>query len=115
MEDTQTTEPEFKGQFFDTLTRSNSKIKKDRAISIAEDVMTLYKREIEDMEIEKKRLIRERANMLDLSPTDTTSLVLASDFNSKTFIAKDLEIGVKLRNLDIRLDIAKASFKNLFE
>jgi len=103
-----------KGEFFDSLTRNNKKIRSDRAISIAEDAQLLYKRKIEDMEMQIKRLRRERSNMLDLSPTDANSLVLASDFDSESFVEKDIEIGVKLRNLEIKLDIAVERYSVLF-
>jgi hypothetical protein len=52
--------------------------------------------------------------MIDLSPANSTSLVLASDFDSKQFISKDIEIGVKIRNLEIKLEIATARYKELF-
>ena len=102
------------GAFLATLTRNNSKIRADRALAISEDAQTIYKREIEDMQMELKRLGRERVNMLDLSPTDATSLKLASDFNAKEFVSKDIEIGVKMRNLTIKLEIAQSSYTNLF-
>lgn len=102
------------GAFLATLTRNNKQIRSDRALAISEDAQTLYKRQIEDMQMELKRLTRERSNMLDLSPTDSTSLKLASDFNAQDFVTKDIEIGVKMRNLVIKLEIAQESYKNLF-
>jgi len=103
-----------KGAFYVNLDRNNKTIKKDRAIAIAEDAQMIYKRELEDMEMGIKRLIRERANMLDLSPSNTDSLVLASDFDAKAFVTKDIELGVKLRNLEIKLEIAKQQYEYLF-
>ena len=108
-------EPELTGKFFNTLTRPNSKIRKDRAISIVEIAQLKYKRKIEDMEQEVKDLKRDQNNMLDLSPRDANSLVLASDFDVDSFVAKHIEIGVKLRNLAIKLEVAKSGYKNLFE
>lgn len=107
-------EVEFQGEFFKSLNRNNRSIKKDRAVAITEDVQTYYKREVEDMRLEMKRLVRERNNMLDLSPADKNSLILASDFNAKEFVNKDIEIGLKLRNLKIKLEVAEASYNNLF-
>ena len=52
--------------------------------------------------------------MLDLSPTDALSLVLASDFDSKAYVEKDIELGVKIRNAKIKLEIAKQRFNYLF-
>lgn len=112
MDTTNTTPPA--GAFLGTLTRNNKQIRADRALAITEDAQTLYKRQIEDMQMELKRLGRERVNMLDLSPTDATSLKLASDFNAQDFVTKDIEIGVRMRNLNIKLDIAQESYANLF-
>lgn len=102
------------GAFVDSLKRNNAKIREDRAISIAEDAQIIYKREVEDLEIQIKRLRRERDSMLDLSPTTADSLVLATDFNSKDFVAKDIAIGVQIRNLEIKLEIARERYNYLF-
>jgi hypothetical protein len=102
------------GAFVESLQRNNKQIRNDRAIAITEDAEMIYKRTIEDMEIEVKRLKRERESLLDLSPTSADSLVLASDFSSKNFVEKDVEIGLKIRNLDIKLDIARERYKHLF-
>ena len=74
----------------------------------------LYKRTVEDIELQIKKLKREREAMLDLSPTNADSLILATDFDSKKFVDKDLEIGIQLRNLEIKLEVAKARYKYLF-
>lgn len=102
------------GRFVESLKRNNKKIKEDRAVSIAEDAEMLYKRTVEDLELKIKKVKRDREAMLDLSPTNADSLVLASDFNSGQFVEKDLEIGLNLRNLEIKLEIAKARYKYLF-
>lgn len=106
---------ELKGAFVESLKRNNTKIRNDRAIAIAEDAQLIYKREVEDLSIQIKQLKRERESMLDLSPTTADSLVLASDFNSKGFVAKDLELGLKIRNLEITLQIATERYHELFK
>lgn len=103
-----------KGAFFESLNRNNKTIKKDRAIAIAEDAQMRYKRELEDMELELRKLKRERAALLDLSPTSADSLMLANDFDAKAFVNRDIDIGVKIRNLKIRLEIAQESYTELF-
>lgn len=102
------------GAFITSLKRNNKKIRDDRAAAIQEDTQLLYKRTIEDLEVNIKRMERELENMLDLSPTDARSLVLASDFDSKEFVAKDVEIGVKIRNEQIKRDIAVRRYEYLF-
>lgn len=103
------------GAFVDSLKRNNKKIREDRAIAIAEDAQLLYKREVEDLELQIKKLQRERDALLDLSPTNADSLVLASDFDGKDFVNKDLELGIKIRNLQIKLDIARERYHYLFQ
>ena len=102
------------GKFFDSLKRSNSKIREDRALDIAEDAQLTFKREVEDLEMEIKKMERERDGMLDMSPTTADSLVLASDFKAKDFVTKDIELGVKIRQAKITLDIAKERYQELF-
>ena len=102
------------GAFQQSLQRNNAKIKADRAAAISEDTEVLYKRTIEDLDISIKRMKREQENMLDLSPSEATSLVLASDFDSSAYVLKDLELSVKIRNESIKLELAKERFAHLF-
>lgn len=114
MEDVKSELQEMKGAFVASLVRNNKKIKEDRAIAIAESAQMLYKRTVEDIELEIKQLKRDRDAMLDMSPTTADSLVMASDFNAKEFVDKDLAMGVKIRNLEIKLDIARDRYNRLF-
>lgn len=106
---------ELRGAFVDSLKRNNRKIREDRAIAIAEDAQLIYKRKVEDLQIQIRSTKREREAMLDLSPTTADSLVLASDFDSTAFVTKDLELGLKLRQLEITLEIASDRYKSLFQ
>ena len=103
------------GAFISSLKRNNKQIREDRAAAIAEDTELLFKRRIEDLEVSIKRMERERESMLDLSPTDARSLVLASDFDTSGFVDKDVELGIKIRNKKIELEIAQARFDYLFK
>jgi hypothetical protein len=102
------------GAFAESLKRNNKQIRNDRAQAIVEDTELVYKRSIEDLELSLKKMKRERENMLDLSPSNAQSLVLASDFDSNSYVEKDLELGVKIRNTEIKLEIARSQFKHLF-
>lgn len=105
---------EVKGAFLQSLVRNNRKIKEDRAIAIGEDAEIRFKRVVEDLEIQIKRMKRERDNMLDLSPNNAMSLMVANDFDSSAFCEKDLELGVAIRNLEIKHEIAANRYKELF-
>jgi hypothetical protein len=109
-----TTTTETTGAFVTSLKRNNQKIRDDRASAIAEDTQLMYKRNVEDLQVKIKQLRREQENMLDLSPSTADSLVLASDFDSKTYVDKDVTLGVKIRNLEITLDIALKRYEYLF-
>jgi hypothetical protein len=102
------------GAFVASLQRNNAKIRADRAQTIGEDTQLVYKRKIEDLEMSIKKMKREQENMMDLSPTNADSLVLASDFNSDLYVNKDIDLGVKIRNAEITLEIARARFVYLF-
>lgn len=105
---------EAKGKFVASLQRNNTKIKHDRAVAIGEDAQVVFKRVVEDLEIEIKKKKRDRENMLDLSPENSLSLMVASDFDAAKFVSKDLALGVDIRNLEIKLDIAAARYAELF-
>ncbi|MGS2763546.1 hypothetical protein [Sinomicrobium sp. M5D2P9] len=107
-------DPKTSGAFLESLKRNNDKIRGDRAVAIVEDAQIMYKREAEDLALMLKKLKREQENMLDLSPTDANSLVLASDFDAKGYVGKDLEMAVKIRNLEIKLELAVNRYEYLF-
>jgi len=100
-------------KFGKILTRNNKQIRDDRAIAIIEDVELEYKREIENMDRDLKRLRRERDAALDLSPGNTYSLTVEK-FDAALFVKKDLEKGVEIRNLEIKLEIAQKKYDDLF-
>lgn len=102
------------GAFISSLKRNNQKIRDDRATSIAEDTQLMYKRRIEDLQVELKRLRRDQENMLDLSPSTADSLVLASDFKSEDYVTKDIKLGVEIRNTEIKLEVATKRYSHLF-
>lgn len=114
MENNQTLTTPLKGAFVDSLKRNNKQIREDRASSIAEDAQVMYRRQIEDLTLYLNKMKREQENMLDLSPTDADSLVLATDFNAQDYVTKDVDLGVKIRNTEIKLEIAQKRYGYLF-
>ena len=107
-------ETELKGAFASSLKRNNKQIRDDRATSITEATELLYKRSVEDMEVALKRMKRDQDNMLDLSPSDANSLKLASDFDEADYVQRDIDLGVKIRNTEIKLEVARKRYEYLF-
>lgn len=102
------------GAFLSSLKRNNKQIRDDRATAIADVAQLKYKRKVEDLEMAIRDMKREQDNMLDLSPTNAQSLIIASDFDAEAYIGKDLELGVRIRNEEIRLEIARKRYAFLF-
>lgn len=102
------------GQFSLSLKRNNKQIRDDRATAICEDAQLVYKRKIEDIEMSIKKKRRDRESMLDLSPTNAQSLTLASEFKADEYVNIDIDLGIQIRNDEIRLEIAKDRYKYLF-
>ena len=100
-------------KFGTVLTRSNKNIRDDRALNIAEDAELSYKRKVENLEKDLKVLFRQRIGMLDLSPGNTYSLKLES-FDPEMFVEKHTNLGLEIRNLEIKLEVAKAGYAELF-
>jgi hypothetical protein len=102
------------GAFRESLTRNNKKIRADRAEAIVEDAETIYRRTIEDLKLSIRRKERERENMLDLSPENTHSLKLASEFDADEYVRLEIKLGVEIRNDEIKLEIAEKRYEFLF-
>ena len=102
------------GAFVDSLKRNNKQIRSDRADAIAEDAQVIFRRAVEDLQISIGKMKRERENTLDLSPEHAQSLILASDFNAQEYCSRDIELGVKIRNAEIKLEIAQNRYNYLF-
>lgn len=108
------TDKKVEGAFIASLKRNNKEIRDDRAAAIAEDACVMYRRRVEDLELQLNRMKRDRENMLDMSPDNVFSLKLASDFKADEFVARDVDLGVKIRNTEITLEIAQKQYNRLF-
>jgi hypothetical protein len=97
------------------LSRNTSQIKNDRAIEIAELAEIECKRKVEDLERELKQLERRKKSLTDLSPDNTFSIMKVKDFDPVEFIAKYNQIGLEIREATIKLEVARNTYKELFE
>jgi len=102
------------GAFITSLKRNYKQIREDRAASICEDTQLIFKRRVEDLELELKKLQRERDALIDISPATTHTLSVATDFNANDFVNKDIALGIKIRNTEITYSIAKERYVSLF-
>lgn len=102
------------GAFLDSLKRNNKQIREDRAQAIAEDAQLVFRRKLEDLELAVKKMKREQENMLDMSPANAQSLVLASDFDADDYVSKELDLSIKIRNTSIKLEEGKKRYNYLF-
>lgn len=107
-------EKKMDGAFLTSLKRNNKQIKEDRALAISDDAEMIFRRKVEDIGLQIKRMKRDRENMLDLSPTTAQSLVLASDFNADEFVNKEIDLAIKIREATIKLELATERYKYLF-
>ena len=115
MADDQELEKKAEGAFIASLKRNNREIRDDRAAAIAEKAQVMYRRKVEDLELQLNELKRDQEAMLDMSPDNVFSLKMASDFKADEFVARDLKLGVEIRETEIKLDIAQKQYKHLFE
>lgn len=111
---TKTDGDEVKGALYQSLNRNNKQIKADRAEVIGEDLEMEFNRSVHDAAKDLKRARRERENMYDLSPTNTTTLVLADELDAPLILKKDTELSLKIRELEIIFEIRKDRYKHLF-
>ncbi len=107
-------EKKVEGAFLLSLKRNNKQIKDDRATAIGEIAQITYKRTIEDLELSIKRMKRDQENMLDLSPDHALSLIVADKFDSRQYTDKDIDIGIQIRNAEIKLEISRKRYAYLF-
>ena len=102
------------GFLYQSLARTNAQIRAERGEAIAEDLEMSYKRAVEDLSLDLRRLERTRTNMFDFSPTNSQSLVMAKELESSDIKDKDLSISIDIRNTQIKLDIAIQRYEFLF-
>lgn len=102
------------GEFGKMLTRSNKALREDRALKIAAAAEKAYRRKVEDLDEKLENLIIDRENLLDVNPGNTQTIINPSDFDQDAFIQKDIAMGVEIRNVEIKLEIAKKRYAELF-
>lgn len=95
------------------LSRTTKQIREDRGRDILEDLEMEYKRKVEDLIKNITRLSRQQNNAFDFSPNSTTSLVV-KNVDGAEIMDADLAVSLEIRNLKIKLELAKARYNFLF-
>ncbi len=103
-----------KGALGASLLRRNSKIREERGVSIFKETERTYKRRVEDLQFKIDRLIDQQAALLDLSPDNAQSLILAKDFDPDNFFKVDNDFTMQIRTAKIELLEAQARYNRLF-
>lgn len=101
------------GSLYASLNRTNKQIREERGDALGEQIETAFRRGIEDLRYDLKDLIRKRTNMYDFSPTNSQSLVMAKDVEARSILVADKELSVKIRNLQIELEIMEGRYTEL--
>lgn len=97
-----------------SLDRTNRQIRTERGDAIAEDLEIAYKRNVENLEVEIRRAERKQQNAFDFSPTNAQSLVMGKDVDALDVLDADVKIALEIRNLKIKLNIARERYNFLF-
>jgi hypothetical protein len=96
------------------MTRNNKELRDGRALDILEGLELQYKRAIENMEMELKVKRRSRDQNFDIAPTKSFDLTMNVE-DAATFVDKDIKLGVDIRQLELKLEVAKKQYEEMFE
>lgn len=97
------------------FTMGNEKpTRRERATAASKAAKSVYKREIQDLAHLIRLLKSEQENMADRPPTDTQTSEITDAIDSGAYVSKEIEIGVKIRDLEKKLASAKKRFQFLF-
>ena len=102
------------GKFTSMLSRSNKDLRKDRAALITETAETKFRRLLEDLDQECRTLEIDRANLLDVNPSNTQTILNPSDFDADDFVNRSMKYGLLLREKKIRRDIVQLQYEEYF-
>lgn len=102
------------GAFAGSLLRNASKIKEDRALTILRNAEKYFRRKVEDLTDRIGNLEVERQALLDMSPTDINSLVLATDFKADEFYDTERKLTMQIRECKVELEEMQRRYEYLF-
>ena len=107
-------EAEMATPFAKSMMRNHKKLREDRASTMARSTKLRYGRYVEDLEEKLVQLETDRQALLDLGHVSKDTIISVSDWDPEGFVAKDVKIGVEIRETKIRLEIARTQYDTLF-
>lgn len=102
-------------KFNEILTSTGNKVLAKRSSIINEAALDQINDLVNKIEREIRELKLKKMELEDLSITSAESLVVGENFNAKTWVTKMFDIEDKLRDANIRLDLAKKIYTEYFE
>ena len=102
-----------KGALAASMLRNPKQIRADRGLDIYEDLESVYRTKLENLEREIKKLKRKRDGKIDLSPSNTLSMLMAENFDADKFMVEDIEFSKEIRQKMILQKIIQARYDYL--
>ena len=102
------------GELQKSLDRNRSKIRADRAEQIADDTRIEFRRSIEDIAREIRRLRSSRSALLDMSPDNSMSIISVKEFSAENFVREASSIAKAIFNKQQELKVLSEEYEFLF-
>lgn len=105
---------EKRGKFFESLNRSFKNVRADRAAAVVDDVEIEFKRCVENLWRDIKRLNSKKLGLLDLSSSNALTIKSVEDIKPEAFVAEYVKVNVDLRKTKIQYLVARKAYNELF-
>jgi hypothetical protein len=102
------------GALAESLGRNGTKIRADRARQIADDSKVEFRRTVEDIGRDIRRLEISKEGLLDMNGDNELSIISSRDFNVDTFIKETVSIVKQIANKQIAYDLLAKEYEYLF-
>lgn len=103
-----------RNNFEAALFRSNKELREDRGQVIVRNAEKAFRRKVEDLQDQLTQLESDRDNLIDLNPGNTQVIINPSEFDQNQFVESYNKIGLKIREVTILHEVAKAGYEKLF-
>jgi hypothetical protein len=86
----------------------------EKATSASSDAKSVYRREIQNLDRLIRQLKTEQEYIAGLPVTDKETSEITDAIDSGTYVSKEIEIGVKIKNLEKKVESAKKRYQFLY-